>query len=151
MKIVTYEHEGRRAAGAVHQNQVYDLTAVAGDVLALIAMGPAGLEQAEVVLGQGKPVAPLDRVRLLAPIPRPRRNIFCLGLNYREHVRESFSARGREPMVAPHPVFFTKATHTVNGPYAPIPFDPAVSEQIDWEVELAVVIGRGGKNIPGAR
>jgi 2-keto-4-pentenoate hydratase/2-oxohepta-3-ene-1,7-dioic acid hydratase in catechol pathway len=150
MKIVTFEHEGRRAAGAVHQDHVYDLTAVAGDVLALIELGPAGLEHAEAVIGQGKPVAPLDRARLLAPIPRPRRNIFCLGLNYREHARESFAARGRELKLVPHPVFFTKATHTVNGPYAPIPFDPAVSEQIDWEVELALVIGRGGKNIPAA-
>jgi 2-keto-4-pentenoate hydratase/2-oxohepta-3-ene-1,7-dioic acid hydratase in catechol pathway len=150
MKIVTFEHDGRRAAGAVHHDQVYDLTAVAGDVLALIEMGPAGLQQAAAVVAQGQPLAPLEQVQLLAPIPQPRRNIFCLGLNYHEHVRESFAARGREPKVAPYPVFFTKATHSVNGPYAAIPFDAAVSEQIDWEVELAVVIGRGGKNIPAA-
>jgi 2-keto-4-pentenoate hydratase/2-oxohepta-3-ene-1,7-dioic acid hydratase in catechol pathway len=150
MKIVTYEYEERMAPGAVHHDQVYDLTVVAGDVLSLIDRGAAGLEQATAVIEQSAPVASLDRVKLLAPIPRPRRNIFCLGLNYREHVHESFTARGREPKVLPHPIFFTKATRTVNGPYAPIPFDPAVSEQIDWEVELAVVLGRGGKNIPAA-
>lgn len=150
MKIVTFEHNGRSALGAVHQDQVYDLAAVAGDVLGLIDLGPAGLERANDVIGRAEPVAPLDQVRLLAPIPHPRRNIFCLGLNYREHVHESYAARGRQPKLFQYPVFFTKATHAVNGPYATIPYDPAVSEQIDWEVELAVVIGRGGKNIPAA-
>jgi 2-keto-4-pentenoate hydratase/2-oxohepta-3-ene-1,7-dioic acid hydratase in catechol pathway len=147
MKIVTFQHEERIAPGAVGEGQVYDLTAVAADVLSLIEMGWAGLAQAEALVARAAPVASLDEVQLLAPIPRPRRNVFCLGLNYREHVQESFAARGREAKAVPHPVFFTKATHAVNGPYAPIPVDPAVSEQIDWEVELAVVIGRGGKNI----
>jgi 2-keto-4-pentenoate hydratase/2-oxohepta-3-ene-1,7-dioic acid hydratase in catechol pathway len=87
---------------------------------------------------------------LLAPIPRPRRNVMCLGLNYVEHARESAEARGREFKQHQYPVFFTKATHAINGPEAVIPFDAAVSEQIDYEAELAVIIGRGGKNISGA-
>jgi 2-keto-4-pentenoate hydratase/2-oxohepta-3-ene-1,7-dioic acid hydratase in catechol pathway len=72
----------------------------------------------------------------------------CLGLNYAEHAKESAEARGREYKQHQHPVFFTKATHTINRHEGAIPFDPAVSEQIDWEAELGVIIGRGGKNIP---
>jgi 2-keto-4-pentenoate hydratase/2-oxohepta-3-ene-1,7-dioic acid hydratase in catechol pathway len=71
----------------------------------------------------------------------------CLGLNYAEHAKESAEARGREYQQHQHPVFFTKATHTINRHEAAIPFDPAVSEQIDWEAELGVILGRGGKNI----
>jgi 2-keto-4-pentenoate hydratase/2-oxohepta-3-ene-1,7-dioic acid hydratase in catechol pathway len=72
-------------------------------------------------------------------------------LNYVEHARESAEARGREFKQHQHPVFFTKATHAINGPGAAIPFDAAVSEQIDFEAELAVIIGRGGKNISSVK
>ncbi len=89
----------------------------------------------------------LPEVQLAAPIPRPRKNIICLGLNYSEHAKESAQARGREASLPQYPVFFTKAPTTVNGPYSPLVIDPRVSTSIDWEVELAVIIGRGGKNI----
>ena len=89
----------------------------------------------------------LSEVRLFAPIPRPRKNIVCLGLNYAEHAKESARARGREASPMQDPLFFTKAPTTVNGPYGKIVIDPAVSTEIDWEVELAVIIGRPGKNI----
>ena len=89
----------------------------------------------------------LSEVQLAAPIPRPRKNIMCLGLNYSEHAKESAEARGREASIPQYPVIFTKAPTTVNGPYSPIVIDPAVSQDIDWEVELAVILGKGGKNI----
>lgn len=92
-------------------------------------------------------VQQLSDVQLAAPIPRPRKNIMCLGLNYSEHAKESAEARGRQASLPQYPVIFTKAPTTVNGPYAPIVIDPQVSQEIDWEVELAVVIGKGGKNI----
>ncbi|WP_052890763.1 fumarylacetoacetate hydrolase family protein [Thermogemmatispora carboxidivorans] len=92
-------------------------------------------------------VQPLAAVQLAAPIPRPRKNIICLGLNYAEHARESAAARGREAQLPQHPVIFTKAPTTVNGPYGDVVIDPAVSTQIDWEVELAVILGKGGKHI----
>lgn len=94
-------------------------------------------------------VQQLSDVQLAAPIPRPRKNIMCLGLNYSEHAKESAEARGRQASLPQYPVIFTKAPTTVNGPYAPIVIDPQVSQEIDWEVELAVVIGKGGKNIRG--
>ncbi|HVZ23264.1 MAG TPA: fumarylacetoacetate hydrolase family protein [Vicinamibacterales bacterium] len=86
-----------------------------------------------------------------APISRPAKNIICLGLNYSSHVKESAQARGREAKMPEHPVFFTKAPTTVNGPFAPIPWDPDVTQQVDYEVELGVVIGVGGKNITRPR
>jgi 2-keto-4-pentenoate hydratase/2-oxohepta-3-ene-1,7-dioic acid hydratase in catechol pathway len=89
----------------------------------------------------------LPNVQLAAPIPRPRKNIMCLGWNYAEHAKETARIRGQETNVPEYPVIFTKAPTTVNSPYGNIVIDPAVSEQIDWEVELAVIIGKGGKNI----
>jgi len=89
----------------------------------------------------------LPNVQLAAPIPRPRKNIMCLGWNYAEHAQETARLRGQETNVPQYPVIFTKAPTTVNSPYGNIVIDPAVSEQIDWEAELAVIIGKGGKNI----
>jgi len=89
----------------------------------------------------------LSQVQFLAPIVRPRKNIMCLGLNYAEHEKETAEARGRAPSVPEYPVLFTKASTTVNAPYGNIVIDPAVSEQVDWEVELGVIIGKTGKNI----
>jgi 2-keto-4-pentenoate hydratase/2-oxohepta-3-ene-1,7-dioic acid hydratase in catechol pathway len=89
----------------------------------------------------------LADVQLAAPIPRPRKNVMCLGLNYSEHAKESAEARGRQASIPQYPVIFTKAPTTANGPYSPIVIDPKVSTSIDWEVELAVIIGKGGKNI----
>src|SRR5579859_4234645 len=89
----------------------------------------------------------LDDVELAAPIPRPRKNIMCLGLNYTEHAKESAEARGRSASLPDHAVIFTKAPTTANGPFGDIVIDPAVSEEVDWEAELAVIIGKTGKNI----
>lgn len=89
----------------------------------------------------------LAEVQLFAPIPRPHKNIMCLGLNYAEHEKETAALRGRVSAIPEAPIFFTKAPTTVNGPYGNIIIDPAVSEEVDWEVELGVVIGKAGKNI----
>jgi 2-keto-4-pentenoate hydratase/2-oxohepta-3-ene-1,7-dioic acid hydratase in catechol pathway len=150
MKLVTYLSGSQASIGAVDERGVVDLSAIAPDMLSLIAAGPVGLDRARALLASASAPIPLGAVTLLAPIPRPRRNIMCLGLNYAEHARESAEARGREYRQHAHPVFFTKATHTINRHEGAIPFDPAVSEQIDWEAELGVIIGRSGKNIPMA-
>lgn len=89
----------------------------------------------------------LHSIQLAAPIPRPRKNIMCLGRNYHEHAIESYQAHGQARPADDAPVIFTKSTTTINGPYGKIVIDPDVSEQIDWEVELAVIIGKAGKNI----
>ncbi len=90
-------------------------------------------------------------LRWHAPLAHPSKNIICLGLNYSSHVKESAQARGREVKMPEHPVFFTKSPTTVNGPFDPIPWDPAITEQVDYEAELAVVIGVAGKNIPRSK
>ncbi|TMD37964.1 MAG: fumarylacetoacetate hydrolase family protein, partial [Chloroflexi bacterium] len=89
----------------------------------------------------------IDKIELVAPIPRPRKNIMCMGENYAEHAREAAEARGRTVSQPEHAIIFTKAPTTANGPYGDIVIDPAVSEQVDWEAELGVIIGRTGKNI----
>jgi 2-keto-4-pentenoate hydratase/2-oxohepta-3-ene-1,7-dioic acid hydratase in catechol pathway len=82
-----------------------------------------------------------------APIPRPAKNVFCLGLNYAAHARESSQARGRETKIPTVPVIFTKAPTTVSGPFVDVVVDRQVTQQVDWEVELGVVIGTGGRDI----
>jgi len=113
----------------------------------LIRQGVAGLARAREALATG-PCVPIDSVALLAPIPELPRNVFCLGWNYADHSKEAAATRGQEAKLPSRPVFFTKATTTINGPYADVPVDLRISEQNDWEVELAVVIGKGGKDIP---
>ena len=84
----------------------------------------------------------------MAPIPKLHRNIICLGKNYAAHAQESNQAWGDKLEIPEYPIIFTKAPTTINGPYDEIPYDPTVSTAIDYEAELAVIIGRSGKNIP---
>ncbi|GCE25964.1 gentisate 1,2-dioxygenase [Dictyobacter alpinus] len=89
----------------------------------------------------------LHEVTLAAPIPRPQKNIMCLAVNYTEHAKETAALREHGGKAPTQPVMFTKAPTTVNGPFGEIIIDPTVSEEIDWEVELGVIIGQKGKNI----
>jgi 2-keto-4-pentenoate hydratase/2-oxohepta-3-ene-1,7-dioic acid hydratase in catechol pathway len=89
-------------------------------------------------------------VRWHAPIPRPTKNVFCLGLNYAAHAKESSQARGREMKIPTVPVIFTKAPTTVSGPFDDVAVDRQATQQVDWEVELGVVIGKSGRNIAKA-
>ncbi|HYH17026.1 MAG TPA: fumarylacetoacetate hydrolase family protein [Azospirillum sp.] len=100
------------------------------------------------------PGLPLSEVELLAPIPQPRRNLMCVGKNYHDHAHEftrsgfDSSARGAADAIPEHPIVFTKLPETVVGPGAAIRYPHGVSDQIDYEVELVVVIGRAGRDIP---
>ncbi len=101
---------------------------------------------------RGEPMSyPLEQVRLHAPIPRPAKNIVCLGLNYVTHLEETARARGRQAKIPEVPVFFTKAPTAVNGPFDPIRWDRSATATVDWEAELGVVIGIGGRDISRAR
>jgi 2-keto-4-pentenoate hydratase/2-oxohepta-3-ene-1,7-dioic acid hydratase in catechol pathway len=147
MRLVTY-HDGSGAhLGVLRGDEVVALDAVAPSMLALIDGGPELLAQAKAELERAASSLPLSKVRLLAPIPRPRQNVICLGMNYVAHAIESDRARGREPKLPEHPVFFTKSVTTICGPEDEIPLDPGVTAQLDYEVELAYIVGRGGKNI----
>lgn len=164
MKLVSFlGPKGDTRIGALKDDCIVDFAValaggelLSGDMVELITRleDLGGLEQLEAAIKKSPPGAMVEfrQARLLAPIPRPRKNIFCLGRNYAEHAAESHRAFGEGAKIeAPerpaHPAIFTKAPTTVIGPYQEIPYDPSVSEALDWEVELAVIIGRRGINI----
>jgi 2-keto-4-pentenoate hydratase/2-oxohepta-3-ene-1,7-dioic acid hydratase in catechol pathway len=151
MKLVTYRHEGVERIGAVRDEAIVDLSEVAPSMLELIAGGPALLARARAITASAEAAVPLEAVSLLAPIPRPRKNIICLGMNYAAHAIESLRAKGLPEKLPEYPIFFSKAPTAVNHPGAVVPLMPDVSTQRDWEVELAVVIGVGGKHISRER
>ncbi|HMO55759.1 MAG TPA: fumarylacetoacetate hydrolase family protein [Roseiflexaceae bacterium] len=148
MRLVTYKETGKIRIGAVKGDQIISLDAIAPDMLTFIDRGEEGLSLARVAIEHAEHTTPLNAVQVMAPIPRPRQNVICLGMNYVAHAIESDRARGREPKLPEFPVFFTKAAHTVCNPGDDIPLDPRVTAELDYEVEFAFVIGRAGKNIP---
>ena len=120
-------------------------------MLSLIAGGDAALKQVRgLAQGAGDDNPKLADVSLASPIPVLQRNVYAVGWNYLEHFEEGKATRDPNQKYPEHPVFFSKAQHCMNGPFAPIPFDPKVSTMIDWEGELAVIIGRRGRNIAEA-
>jgi 2-keto-4-pentenoate hydratase/2-oxohepta-3-ene-1,7-dioic acid hydratase in catechol pathway len=134
--------------GLVQGDRLVDLSgAFPGGLLDLIRRGPSAWRQTPPA---GAATHAMKDVRLHAPIPRPTKNIFCLGLNYLAHMQESSAARGRESKVPEVPVFFTKAPTAVNGPYDPVPWDPSITQQVDYEAELGVIIGKSAKNLSRA-
>ena len=135
--------------GALRDTDIVPLEDVAPDLQSLIEMGELGLERAAHAVAHADPsqVRPLDAVQLLAPLPRPRKNIVCLGMNYAEHALESLRAKGLPEKLPEHPVFFSKTVTTINHPEGDIPLNSGATQQLDWEVELAFIIGVGGKNI----
>jgi 2-keto-4-pentenoate hydratase/2-oxohepta-3-ene-1,7-dioic acid hydratase in catechol pathway len=167
MRLATIDIDGRPAAAVIRADGaaiVLDAAAgkaaglaagdpaLSGSLAALIAAGPAGLASARAVAEAGDAaVVPAERVRLLSPLPRPGKNVFCVGRNYAEHIAEGERAQNVKIGVTEVPVFFTKPPTAVIGPGAPVPIFPGLSEQIDYEVELAVVIGTAGRDIPRER
>ena len=148
-KMIDLQAEARRQKRALP----FD----AASMLALIKSGNAGLEQVRAVVDASmktpSTLLPAEGARFMSPIPRPDRNIYCVGWNYLDHFEEGKAARFDKSAekLPEHPVFFTKGTHTMNGPFDPIPHDPGYSNTTDWEAELAVIIGRTGRNIPEER
>src|SRR5713101_805873 len=122
MRFVTYQSEGGPRLGVVQGDSVLALPGL--DMLRIIEAGPAGFDPVWTAGGQAHKLSELS---LLAPIPTPRRNILCVGQNYLQHGIESARMRGEKYVPPERPMFFTKATLTVNGPYGDIPVDSAVS------------------------
>jgi len=159
MRLVTYRRGGRLEAhiGALREGDhaVLDLAAAdlafaGGNMAALIAGGDAVLRHARAAILKA-PAVP-DAV-ICAPIPRPAKNIFCVGKNYHEHAKEfassGFDATAKE-VVPEAPVVFSKPPTSVIGPGEPIPSYLDSSNSTDYEGEIAVVIGRGGRGISEA-
>lgn len=149
MKFVTFEHGEREQVGWVEADSVVHPIGVA-DIFGLIG----GYDVRHGLSESGRGIA-LGDVRLLAPIPRPHRNIFCVGKNYREHAHE-FARSGYEAgaikgaEIDDYPAVFTKPGSCVVGPGATVQTHPSVTSAVDYEGELAVVIGRQGRDIARA-
>lgn len=123
-----------------------------GDLVDAIAQLSASEALAQLPEDQSQA---LDAAQLTAPIPNPRRNVFCVGKNYHAHAQEfsksGFDSSAKEGEDAPpFPVVFTKAPSTVVGPRDAVESHSAVTSQLDYEAELAVVIGKGGRGISKA-
>ncbi|MDP2817142.1 MAG: fumarylacetoacetate hydrolase family protein [Polaromonas sp.] len=152
MKIAAFRHTGQPGVGLVSADlqsvQPFDLPAAQRELGALPVIEM--LARGEALPALLAAVA-LAEVQLIAPIPKPRRNIFCVGKNYFAHAREfagsgfDSSAQAGEDIPA-DPIYFTKVPESVVGPGAAIEM-PAASDAIDYEAELTVIIGRGGKGI----
>ena len=161
MRVATFRGNDGLRLGVVRGEQMIDvaraadrlglgdLAGAASGMLALIAGGDEALQALATVAERAPDDAllPLAAVELVAPIPRPRKNIFCVGRNYAEHAAESLRAIGQQVKLPEFPNIFTKAVTAITGPTSAIPFDASVSERIDWEVELAVIVGPGGRRI----
>ena len=145
MQFVSYQVAGGSRVAGVRDGRLVDVQAadplMPATLKALVALGPEGLAKAAEAVRRGTPL--VDPVRLLAPIPDPQK-VLCVGLNYADHAKESGQAPPEEP------VFFCKFPTAVAAHEQPIVL-PRVSSQVDYEAELVVVIGLGGRNIPKER
>jgi 2-keto-4-pentenoate hydratase/2-oxohepta-3-ene-1,7-dioic acid hydratase in catechol pathway len=152
VKIATFIHDKERKVGIVDHDSAtvapFDLSVDQAQqgIQTLIELQVAGSE-----LPVTTTPVPLDQVQIEAPLPRPCRNVFCVGKNYHDHAREfsssGFDSSAAEDAVPKHPIVFSKVPESVTGPGASIEYDPAVSSAIDYEVELAVIIGKPGRRI----
>ncbi|TMV09276.1 fumarylacetoacetate hydrolase family protein [Arenibacterium halophilum] len=149
MKLASVRHAGERRVGIVSADgrsiSPVALTAeeAAKGVTALIGKDLDALDLLS-------PIA-LSEVEIEAPVPRPDRNIFCVGKNYHAHAlefsRSGFDSSAAQGELPEFPIIFSKVPETVVASGAPVLIDPAVSPAIDYEAELAVIIGKGGRGI----
>jgi len=148
MKFATFIHAGGEQVGVVNLDTERVHPLLARDMLEVIALYPVHGSTASY---DGAGIA-LSEVQLLAPLPRPERNIFCVGKNYREHAQE-FSRSGYEAgavagaEIDAYPAVFTKPGSSVVGTEAVIDLHAAITSEVDYEGELAVIIGKPGRNI----
>ena len=163
MRLLTFRKSGQPTPGllAASGDRVVDLTIAAPELGAsvhdIIACGGDVLGRLEAA-GSGASASAmlaLADVELVAPIPEPKRNIICVGKNYHEHAKEfhssGFDASAGKDAIPDCPIIFTKSSTTVIGPGEAIPASSDATASVDYEVELAVVIGRPTRNVARAQ
>ena len=165
MKLLTYKtNDSEPRLGFIHNNQVIDMEdfgeisnfPLPSTMLELIDMGFELVEElndmvAETEASYFDEIAyEMNEVTFLAPIPKPRKNIIGIGLNYTEHVAESARTLDTTGKLPQKPIIFSKPPTTVTATNTEIIKNTQLTEQLDWEVELAVVIGKKGKYVPKA-
>ena len=151
MKLAAFDWKGERHLGRLSED---------GSAIERFALpeGTAAEEGVACLIGHDLPpvaeTLPLSEVSLAAPVPRPHRNIFCVGKNYHEHAHEfaasGFDSSAAKGAVPDAPIVFSKLPETVVPCGAPIKIDAAVTSAVDYEAELAVIIGKAGRNIAPA-
>lgn len=165
MKLVTYRHnENAARLGVLHDNKVVDVQRFGAasqvdfpaTMLEFIDLGPIAVEVLDDLLQASDKrlfvgtSVPASNVKLLAPIPRTRKNIFGIGLNYTEHVAESARSLDTSAELPQQPVVFSKPPTAIIGDGDPIHHDATLTQQLDWECELGVVIGSRAHNVKKA-
>ena len=150
MKLATFSHGGVPQPGIVVGNRVHP--APEATMLDLIRGGQSALDQLVALARSAGPQEghALDSVTLQAPIPRPTKNVFCVGRNYKLHIEEGARANGIEVKFPPVPEFFSKPPTAVIGTGTEVRL-PAVTRQLDYEVELAIVIGKTCRDVSAAQ
>lgn len=148
MRLATLTNGRETIVGIEKDGQFYRWNDVVTDrpadsLLELVRSG--GLQDAAPTFDGAAPLG--HEYTLLAPFPNPWRNIICIGKNYAAHAQEFAAAMAEKTSIPEHPIVFTKATTTVSAPDATIAVDTSVTSKVDYEVELAVVIGKRGRNI----
>jgi 2-keto-4-pentenoate hydratase/2-oxohepta-3-ene-1,7-dioic acid hydratase in catechol pathway len=165
MKLLTYKTEtSEPRLGFIHKKQVIDMEdfgdvsnfPLPNDMLELIDMGFEVIAEITDLIEEttDKQLAQIsyamDAITILAPIPYPRKNIIGIGLNYTEHVAESARTLDTSNDLPQQPVIFSKPPTTVTATNTEIILNRKLTNQLDWEVELAVVMGKRGKYVPQA-
>ncbi|MEM8797583.1 MAG: fumarylacetoacetate hydrolase family protein [Pseudomonadota bacterium] len=163
MKLSTYRAgvEAPARLGIVKDDMIIDVSALGkalgtpfpDRMLDLIDEGPDMLDALKRALDESadrRPAGvarPLENAKLLAPIPRPRKNVFGIGLNYVDHIEESSRSLDTAKELPEKPVIFSKPPTAIIGPDEPIEHNGEITQQLDWEVELAVIIGRTARRV----
>jgi len=164
MKLLTYTlketYEPR--LGFIHNSQIIDMEdfgeisnfPLPNDMLDLIDMGMELVEELNDMVAETEPsyfeeiAYEMDEIIFLAPIQKPRKNIIGIGLNYTEHVAESARTLDTTGKLPQKPIIFSKPPTTVTATNTEIIKNTKLTNQLDWEVELAVIIGKKGKYVP---
>jgi 2-keto-4-pentenoate hydratase/2-oxohepta-3-ene-1,7-dioic acid hydratase in catechol pathway len=162
MKLLTYKiQDSEQRLGFIHNNQVIDMEdfgeisnfPLPSSMLELIDMGFELIEELNDMIAETEPsffeeiAYEMDEVTFLPPIPKPRKNIIGIGLNYTEHVAESARTLDTTGKLPQKPIIFSKPPTTVTATNTEIIKNTKLTSQLDWEVELAVVIGKKGKYV----
>jgi len=166
MRLVTYREtiESEARLGVIDGDLVVDVEKIGAkaglslpsSMLEFIDLGPSAILSLRDTLKEfsgrfpARTAVPLVNVKLLAPIPRPRKNVFGIGLNYVEHVEESSRTLDTAKDLPKQPVIFSKPPTSVIGPDEAIAHNRKITQQLDWEVELAVVMGRVARRVSEA-
>lgn len=163
MKLLTYKTaDTEPRLGFIHNNQVIDMEdfgeisnfPLPDNMLDLIDMGIEIVEELNDMIAETEPsffeeiAYEMDEITFLAPIPKPRKNIIGIGLNYTEHVAESARTLDTTGKLPQKPIIFSKPPTTVTATHTEVIKNTKLTSQLDWEVELAVVIGKKGKYVP---